>query len=96
VLATARALGETIALAMLTGGVGFAPNPADGLIFLVEPSRPLPATILANGDGISFPTMKHTLFSIGAVLLFSALMLSLTGWAAKQPMKKYLNVGGAV
>ena len=96
VLATARALGETIVLAMLTGGVGFAPNPADGLLFIFEPSRPLPATILAENEGITIPAMKHTLFAIGAVLLFSALMLSLTGWAAKQPMKKYLNVGGAV
>ena len=26
--------------------VGFAPNPADGLVFLVEPSRPIGATIV--------------------------------------------------
>jgi phosphate transport system permease protein len=95
VLATARAVGEAVALAMLSGGVGFAPNPADGLIFLVEPSRGLPATILYNSDGISEPAMKHTLFAIAAVLLFSALMLSLTGWASKQPMKRYLATGGA-
>jgi phosphate transport system permease protein len=95
VLATARAVGEAVTLAMVTGGVGFAPNPADGLIFFVEPSRGLPATILLNSDGMSEPAMKHTLFAIAAVLLFSALMLSLTGWAAKQPMKRYFNVGGA-
>lgn len=95
VLATARALGEAVTLAMVSGGVGFAPNPADGLIFFVEPSRGLPATILYNSDGMSEPAMKHTLFAIAAVLLFSALMLSLTGWAAKQPMKRYFNVGGA-
>jgi phosphate transport system permease protein len=95
VLATARAVGEAVVLAMVSGGVGFAPNPADGLIFFVEPSRGLPATILFNSDGMSEPAMKHTLFAIAAVLLFSALMLSLTGWAAKQPMKRYFNVGGA-
>jgi phosphate transport system permease protein len=95
VLATARALGEAVALSMLSGGVGFAPNPADGLIFFVEPSRGLPATILYNKDGLSVPAMKHTLFALAAVLLFSALMLSLTGWASKQPMKRYFNVGGA-
>ncbi len=50
VLATARALGEAVMLAMVSGSVGFAPNPADGLIFLFEPSRPLAATILANSD----------------------------------------------
>jgi phosphate ABC transporter permease protein PstC len=95
VLATARALGEAVILAMVSGGVGFAPNPADGLIFFVEPSRGLPATILFNSDGMSEPAMKHTLFAVAAVLLFSALMLSVTGWASKQPMKPYFNVGGA-
>jgi phosphate transport system permease protein len=33
--------------------------------------------------------MRHTIFAIASVLLFSALMLSLAGWAAKQPMKRY-------
>jgi phosphate transport system permease protein len=96
VLATARATGEAVALSMLSGGVGFAPNPADGLIFFFEPSRGLPATIFANSDGMAEPAMKHTLFAIAAVLMFSALMLSLTGWATKQPMKRYFMVGGAV
>ena len=37
--------------------------------------------------------MKHTLYAIAAVLLFSAAMLSLVGWAAKQPMKRYFYAG---
>jgi phosphate transport system permease protein len=89
VIATARALGEAVMLAMVSGSVGFAPNPADGLIFFLEPSRPLAATIITNSEDLSSPPMKHTLYAIAAVLLFSALMLSLAGWAAKQPMKKY-------
>ncbi|HKR99959.1 MAG TPA: ABC transporter permease subunit, partial [Candidatus Dormibacteraeota bacterium] len=89
VLATARALGEAVMLAMVSGSVGFTPNPADGLIFLFEPSRPLAATIISNSEELSSPPMKHTLYAIAAVLLFSAAMLSLIGWAAKQPMKKY-------
>jgi len=89
VLATARALGEAVMLSMVSGGVGFSPNPADGLIFLFEPSRPLAATIIANTEQLSSPPMKHTLYAIAAVLLFSAAMLSLIGWAAKQPMKRY-------
>jgi phosphate transport system permease protein len=95
VLATARAIGEAVMLGMVSGGVGFAPNPADGLIFFVEPSRGLAATIIANTEQLSSPPMKDTLFAIAAVLLFSAVMLSLIGWAAKQPLKRYLNVGGA-
>jgi phosphate transport system permease protein len=95
VLATARALGESVMLSMVSGSVGFAPNPADGLIFFFEPSRGLAATILHNTDQLSSPPMKATLFAIAAVLLFSSLMLSIAGWAAKQPMKRYFQVGGA-
>jgi phosphate transport system permease protein len=89
VLATARALGETVMLAMVTGGVSFAPNPADGLIFFVEPTRPLAATILQTAEELTSAPMRHTIFAMAAVLLFSAAMLSLAGWAAKQPMKRY-------
>src|SRR5665213_2090595 len=71
VLATARALGEAVMLSMVSGGTGFSPNPADGLIFLFEPSRPLAATIIRNTEGLSAPPMKHTLYAIAAVLLLS-------------------------
>ena len=89
VLATARALGEAVMLAMVSGSVGFAPNPFDGAIFFFEPSRPLAATIIQNVEGLSSPPLKHTLFAIAAVLLVSAMLLSLAGWAAKQPLKRY-------
>jgi phosphate transport system permease protein len=95
VLATARALGESVMLSMVSGTVGFSPTPADGLIFLFEPSRGLAPTILQNNDEFTSPPMKHTLFAIAAVLLFSSAMLSLVGWGAKRPMKRYFNVGGA-
>jgi ABC-type phosphate transport system permease subunit len=89
VLATARALGEAVMLAMVSGSVGFAPNPADGWLFFVEPSRPLAPTIIKNSEELSSPPMHATLFAIASVLLVSAALLSLAGWAAKQPMKKY-------
>jgi ABC-type phosphate transport system permease subunit len=95
VLGTARALGESVMLSMVSGSVGFAPNPADGLIFFYEPSRGLAATILHNTDELSSPPVKATMFAIAAVLLFSSLMLSVAGWSAKQPMKRYFQVGGA-
>ena len=89
VLATARALGEAIMVSMVSGGVPFAPNPVDGLIFFFEPSQPLAATIIRNTEGLSSPALKHTLYAIAAVLLFSSAMLSIIGWAAKQPMRRY-------
>jgi ABC-type phosphate transport system permease subunit len=89
VLATARALGEAIMISMVSGGVGFAPNPVDGLIFFFEPSRSLAATIIGFTEGLNSPPMRHTLYAIAAVLLFSSAMLSVIGWAAKQPMRRY-------
>jgi phosphate transport system permease protein len=89
VLATARALGEAIMLSMVAGSRAFAANPLDGITFLFEPVRPLAATIVANIDGISDPPFGQTLYAMAAVLLFSSALLSLAGWAARQPLKKY-------
>lgn len=89
VLATARALGEAVMLAMLGGGRGFAPNLLDGLTALFEPVRPLAATIFQNAEGLTIAPLGHTVYAIGAVLLVSAAMLSLTGWAAKQRFNRY-------
>jgi phosphate transport system permease protein len=89
VLATGRALGESIMLAMVAGSRAFAPNPLDGLTFFFEPVRPLAATIIHYIDSISVVPVEHTLYAIAAVLLVSCALLSLAGWAAKQPMKRY-------
>jgi ABC-type phosphate transport system permease subunit len=89
VLAVARAIGEAVMLAMVSGSVAFAPNPADGLIFVYEPSRPLAPTIVKNIDSLGSPPANSTLFAIAAVLLFSAALFSLTGWVARRAMRKY-------
>ncbi len=89
VLATARALGEAIMLAMVAGSRGFAANPLDGLTFFYEPVRPLAATLFQEADGLTIGPLGHTLYAIGAVLLVSAMLLSFAGWAAKQPLKRY-------
>ena len=94
VLATARALGEAIMLSMVSGSVGFAPNPIDGLTFFFEPTRPLAATIVDNADGLSVEPFGQTLYAFAAVLLVSAMFLSLAGWAAKQPLKQVWAAGG--
>lgn len=90
ILAIARATGEAVMLAMVSGSVAFAPNPADGLIFVYEPSRPLAPTIVKNIDQLSSPPFNATLFSIAAFLLFSAALFSLAGWTARRAMRKYL------
>jgi phosphate transport system permease protein len=89
VLATARALGEAVMLALVSGGRAFDANPLDGLTFLFEPVRPLAAEIFQESEGISLGALGHTIYAIGAVLLVSATLLSIAGWAAKQPLKRY-------
>lgn len=89
VLATARAIGEAVMLAMISGSVGFAPNPADGLIFIYEPSRPLAPTIIKNIDQLTTPPGSATLFSIATVLLLSAAFASFAGYVARRSMRKY-------
>jgi phosphate transport system permease protein len=89
VLATARALGEAIMLSMLSGGRPFAANPLDGSTFLFEPVQPLAATIVKEFGGQSGGPVASTIYAIAAVLLFSAALLSLAGWAVKQPLKRY-------
>ena len=89
VLATARALGEAIMLSMVSGSVGFAPNPLDGPTFFFEPLRPLAATIVDNAEGLSVKPLGQTLYAFAAVLLISSLFLSLGAWMVRQPMKRY-------
>jgi phosphate transport system permease protein len=93
VLATARALGEAIMLSMVSGSQGFAPNPLDGLTFFLEPTRPLAATIVDNAEGLSVKPFGQTIYAFAAVLLISTFFLSLGGWAAKQPLKRYGTAG---
>jgi phosphate transport system permease protein len=88
VLATARALGEAVMLAMVTGSRGFAANPLDGLTFFFEPVRPLAATIFQEAEGLTIGPLSHTIYALAAVLLVSALMLSLAGWATKRSMRR--------
>ena len=89
VLATARALGEAIMLSMVSGSVGFAPNPLDGTTFIFEPARTLAATIVDNAEGLSVKPFGQTIYAFAALLLISSFFLSLAGSAAKRPMRRY-------
>jgi phosphate transport system permease protein len=89
VLATARALGEAIMLSMVSGSIGFAPNPLDGTTFFFEPARTLAATIVDNAEGLSVKPFGQTIYAFAAILLISSFFLSFAGWAARQSMRKY-------
>ncbi len=89
VLATARALGEAIMLSMVAGAAAFAPKPIDGLTFIFEPILPLAAAIVQNSEGLTVTPFRQTLYAFAAVLLVSSMFLSVAGYVAKLPMRKY-------
>ncbi len=89
VLATARALGEAIMLAMVSGGRPFDANPLDGITFFFEPVETPATAIIKEFGGETGTPIAHTAYALAAVLLFSAALLSFAGWAVRQSMKRY-------
>ena len=96
VLATARALGEAIMLSMVTGAVGFSPNPLDGLLFFLEPGRPLAAQIVSNAEGLSVVPFGQTTYAFAAILLVSAAFFSFAGWYVRRMLRREGMTPGAV
>ena len=75
---------------MVCGVVSWAPNPADGWIFFVEPTRSLASTIIAFNDELSARRRCGTRCTRSPPSCsLSAALLSFGGWAAKQPMRRY-------
>ena len=77
VLGMGRAIGEAIALNMVTGGIGFIPNPAHGLPFFLTPVLPLAAAIVKKAEAMSVPSIESALFACGVVLLATTTLLSI-------------------
>ncbi len=88
VLACARALGEAVALSMVSGSRGFSPNPIDGITYIFEPIRPLAASMVENVDAINAPAVKSSIYAFALLLLLSSLVLSIGGYVAKLPMRR--------
>lgn len=82
VLATARGIGEAIAMAMVAGGLANIPHLDRGLVALLEPVRTLASAIVENGEGMSVVQVESALFSLGATLLGVSIVTSLLARAA--------------
>jgi phosphate transport system permease protein len=89
VLATARALGEAIAISMVSGSHSFAPKPIDGLTFIYEPLRTLASSIVDYHEGIGAPALSSALYATALLMLLSAFVLSVGGYLIKLPLRKY-------
>jgi len=77
ILATGRAIGEAIALSMVTGSVANLPGASHGLVFFLEPVRTLASTIIDNSEGMSAITCESALFACASFLLVSSVLLSI-------------------
>jgi phosphate transport system permease protein len=88
-LAAARAIGEAIMLDMVSGGKAFSPNPADGLIFIYEPLRTLASMIIDQGENLTEPAVRASVYSFALLLMFSGFMLSLGSRLVRRPLRKY-------
>jgi ABC-type phosphate transport system permease subunit len=94
VLATARALGEAVMIQMVSGGRSFSPNLSHGLpVFFYEPLRTLASAIVDYHEGLGAPALRSTLYAFGALLLFSAFVLSIAGYLIKLPLRRYQTQG---
>jgi len=76
ILATGRAIGEAIALSMVSGGVGNIPNLANGPVFFLTPVLTLASAIVNKSETMSFETIQSALFACGVVLLIMSTILS--------------------
>jgi phosphate transport system permease protein len=93
VLASARALGESIMLSMVSGSRSFVPRISDGVVFLFEPLRTLASAIVDYRDGAGAPALKSALYAFALLLLFSAFALSIAGYLIKLPLRRYQTRG---
>jgi phosphate transport system permease protein len=77
ILATGRAIGEAIALSMVSGGVASLPDLHHGLVFFLEPVSTLASAIVNNSEGMLLPTCQSALFACATLLLFASVALSI-------------------
>lgn len=76
ILAAAKAMGEAVAMAMVTGSVAHLPSLQHGWVFFLEPLRTLPAAIIDNAEAMTVPGIESALFACASVLLVSCACLS--------------------
>ncbi len=80
ILAVGAAVGEAIALSMVTGGIGMVPNPAgciNPLDSLLTPVLTLATAIVTKSETLSGEYTSSALFACGVVLLVACTLLSI-------------------
>lgn len=77
ILAIGRAIGEAIALSMVSGGIGNIPNVSDGSVFFLTPVLTLASAIVNKSEMMSVNSIQSALFACGLVLFLTSMVISL-------------------
>lgn len=88
VLGMGRAIGEAIALNMVTGGLGLIPDLSHGLSFFLTPVLPLAAAIVKKAEAMSVPSIQAALFASGVVLFATTTVLSILTKVVEYTVKR--------
>jgi len=88
ILATGRAIGEAIALSMVTGGIGNIPRISDGFVFFLTPILTLASAIVNKSEAMSVPTIESALFACGVLLLVSNTILTLIAKSIERSFRR--------
>jgi phosphate transport system permease protein len=76
ILGMGRAMGEAIALSMVSGGIGNIPKISDGSIFFLTPVLTLASAIVNKSELMSVPSIESALFACGLILLLTSVLIS--------------------
>lgn len=77
ILAIGRAIGEAIALSMVSGGLGNIPRIQDGPVFFLTPVLTLASAIVNKSEMMSVKSIESALFACGLVLFITSMFISL-------------------
>lgn len=77
ILGTGRAIGEALALSMVSGGLGNIPNPSQGIVFFLTPVLTLASAIINKSEAMAVSSIEAALFACGVLLLITCTTLSL-------------------
>ena len=91
ILATGRAIGESIAVSMVCGGLGVVPDFSDGIVSLLTPVLPLSAAIINKSEAMGPAGVDAALFTCAALLLMIGALLSVASKIIGYRMRKAMG-----
>jgi len=93
ILAAGRGMGEAVAVAMVSGGIGLVPDFSLGMVSLLAPVLPLSAAIMFHSENMGHEAITAALFTCAAFLLLIGTLLSISARLVNSYMRK--KVGDA-